>query len=897
MSVLPKLVLESSGTMLLAAASFAQNGPPLFPESGYPQGPDGRWSTSHLAVALGDMDGDGFLDAVVLDDLASTVTVLRGDGYGGFASGPSYPIDSLVSGPVIADLNGDGKLDAAWVDRDSMSACHIEVRLGDGSGGLLAPVASPLGGTTAGPLVFGDFDRDGILDAAVSIPSRVILLRGDSAGGFAVQSFQFDCGTLLAAGDMAAGDMNEDGNLDLVVSGTGCAVQVLLGDGAGNLSAPTNLGSSSNAAGLALADLNSDGHLDVIHGLTDSPTVYVSFGDGAGGVTSTLGLAIQGYSPHLATTDLNGDGKPDIVAFAGGEVADVSVLLGDGAGNFAPVRFDAFGAAGMADLALGDLNGDGVPDLAMPTFSYANAVFVVLGDGNGGFRIPASYPVFEEPVGVALGDLNGDGSDDAVVANYRNRISVRLADGAGGLLAETTYPVDGYPTCVALRDLNGDGALDAIVVSSYTEQGPPGNLRILFGTGNGAFVAAGSYPVRGDPRWVALGDLNGDGRLDAVVANHFTNDVSVLLGDGAGGFLPQTIYAVGGSPSAVALGDLNGDGKPDLVSANTSANTLTVRLGNGSGGLLSPTTYATGFSPIAVAMADLNGDGIADVVVAERGTGQLSVRLGDGSGGLLAPSTYPTAGYPSALALADLNGDGKLDAIVTSSANVASVHFGAGGGAFLPRTYDGIGGTPTGVAVGDLDGDGRPDVATCSTSHRELTILLNRPPTPAMAAFCFPGEAGVRDCPCGNPPAGSGRGCDNFGAASGGATLAATGAASLSRDELVFTASGENATALTVFLQGKNPVAAGVSFGAGVRCIAGDLKRLYSGSASAGSITRPSPGDPRVSARSAALGDAISAGESRYYMAYYRDPNAATPCGVPTSTFNGTPAGAVTWHP
>jgi len=168
-------------------------------------------------------------------------------------------------------------------------------------------------------------------------------------------------------------------------------------------------------------------------------------------------------------------------------------------------------------------------------------------------------------------------------------------------------------------------------------------------------------------------------------------------------------------------------------------------------------------------------------------------------------------------------------------------------------------------------------------------------PPSAMIPYCTPGRGGVRACPCGNPPTGPHRGCDNY-AGTGGAELAASGAASLANDTLVFTASGERPTALSVVFQGTSSLNSGVVSGQGVRCIAGRLKRLYSRNASGGSITAPGGSDPTVSARSAALGDVIAAGERRLYAVVYRDP--AVLGGCPSgSTFNTTQAGDVSWSP
>ncbi|MBK7645461.1 MAG: hypothetical protein IPJ19_20880, partial [Planctomycetes bacterium] len=165
----------------------------------------------------------------------------------------------------------------------------------------------------------------------------------------------------------------------------------------------------------------------------------------------------------------------------------------------------------------------------------------------------------------------------------------------------------------------------------------------------------------------------------------------------------------------------------------------------------------------------------------------------------------------------------------------------------------------------------------------------------APVPFCDPGVAGVLACPCANPAAGSGRGCDNS-SATGGATLSVTGDASVLGDSLVFTTAAEKPTATSFLLQGDAVSPAGLVFGQGIRCVGGSLKRLYTKTASGGSITAPEPTDPKVSARSTALGDPILAGTSRYYGVYYRDPTVLGGCAS-ASTFNITNQLATYWAP
>jgi hypothetical protein len=189
------------------------------------------------------------------------------------------------------------------------------------------------------------------------------------------------------------------------------------------------------------------------------------------------------------------------------------------------------------------------------------------------------------------------------------------------------------------------------------------------------------------------------------------------------------------------------------------------------------------------------------------------------------------------------------------------------------------------------------DLVPGDTNGVTDVFLGDRAGGPSFTSLCAPGSGGVIACPCANPPSGGGRGCDNS-AATGGAVLTASGGTYLSSDSLVFTTSGEKPTATSVLLQGTSSPAAGVVYGQGVRCVGGSLKRLFVKAAASGSITAPNfgAGDPTVSARSAAKGDVILAGQSRWYLVYYRDPIVLGGCPA-SSTFNATQTGVVSWSP
>jgi hypothetical protein len=173
-------------------------------------------------------------------------------------------------------------------------------------------------------------------------------------------------------------------------------------------------------------------------------------------------------------------------------------------------------------------------------------------------------------------------------------------------------------------------------------------------------------------------------------------------------------------------------------------------------------------------------------------------------------------------------------------------------------------------------------------TNNEGDIFLHdrQPVVPAFTSRCVPASAGVIPCPCSNPPAGAGRGCDNS-AGTGGASLAASGSTQLSTDGLVFTTSGETLSALSVLFQGDNFLSGGVVYGQGVRCLGGRLVRICT-------VPDRTAGDPPISVRSAQKGDVIQAGHSRWYAVYYRAPTVLGGCPA-GSTFNATQAGEIAW--
>jgi hypothetical protein len=326
------------------------------------------------------------------------------------------------------------------------------------------------------------------------------------------------------------------------------------------------------------------------------------------------------------------------------------------------------------DVVAAHFTSSGFLDLAVCTGN--NTISVLLGNGTGKFPTHKEYAVPGNPVAIIAGDFNGDGKIDlATVDQFQSEISILLGNGDGTFQGHKEYATaaSGKPVALATADVNGDGKLDIIVANQSTN-----NVSVLLGNGDGTFQAHTEYSViptgkSGGPLGLAIGDFNGDGKLDLAVANNSDNAVAIMFGNGDGSFQTPIEYTTATAPNSVVVGDFNGDGILDLA-VGTSNKSVSVLLGISGGTFQNHKEYTIGANAVVVAAADLGSNGRLSLISANYNDNSVSTLGGNSNGTFASASTFPVSGGPTGLAVGDFNGNGKLDiAVVASGANTVSI--------------------------------------------------------------------------------------------------------------------------------------------------------------------------------------------------------------------------------
>ena len=473
--------------------------------------------------------------------------------------------------------------------------------------------------------------------------------------------------------------------------------------------------------------------------------VITSFSPAAGAAGSSVTISGLNFSPLAGSNTVYFGAVMATVVSASPTNLVVTVPVG---ATYAPITETVNGLTAYADSPF------------LPVFPSSSTL------GSSSFVGPINLATAGNgPARVVIGDLDGDGKPDVVVANvydgsiwiYRN-ISTNGTLTAGSFASPVIFAIGGGTDSqdgLALADLDGDGRLDIVtvnrnlnLVSIFQNFSSPGGLT------TNSFGARVDIPLAGIPSGVAVMDLDGDGRPDIVTANQGSNTVSVLRNLSTGGLITSNSFAaavnvpVGPGPWWVSLADLDGDGKPDVVTANLSSSgpaAVSVLRNESSVGniVFAPDVDFPGLGgPLSVEVGDLDGDGKADLVVGSYGGQAVAVYQNTSTPGTINSNSFapavnlPANGEVTVAVIGDLDGDGRPDlAVVTHIPdhlsvfrNLMSTPGTITAASFGPRVDFTSGSLPNGVAIGDLDGDGRPDLVFGNAYGNTVSIYQNTTP-------------------------------------------------------------------------------------------------------------------------------------------------------------------------
>ena len=699
------------------------------------------------AVRLGDLNGDGVLDAATVHGASiPKLTIQLGLGDGSFAE-PLYL--QTAAGTfwddcldlALFDMEPDGDLDIAVTNHGNVgTGDRLALHRNLGNGSFAPYVLVPTGDGPAG-IVAADLDGDGFTDLVVTDygyigqGGSVSIHFNDGAGGFLPRE-----GVAVAASpwSLAAGDLDGDGDQDLAVACEDETLTVLRNDGSTFARADyevfANGYETKYRAAVALGDLDLDGDLDAVY-TSNKCGFDPAFGFGMVGVLRNQGdgsfaeplglptlLEAQG-GVELELADWNRDGWLDI-ASAHEFDGEWMLFESDGAGWFLPPR-GFFTAASAVGIDGSDVNADGLPDLVVTgRDSLELSVYLNPGDGdfakNPYFTFIGTIPGIFDPIvsdGLDRADVDGDGDLDlgmawAKIQGLDGGQSVLVNDGDAGFVSNP------YPTPVAaanflFADVNGDGAPDMLSTDAFGS-----GLRRRLNLG-GVFGAEQSFPFAGVDDLTAM-DLDLDGDLDAVAIGWDT--LFLAYNNGSGAFGQVTTHGLTTFGDVVAPGDLDQDGVTDAVT-NTFWSGVEASLGNGDGTLASPKPSFGDWGTKGIALGDADGDGMLDAVLSswsdddhDHPTVQFLRGRGDGyfdpAVTYLGSHQIGTSSNAGEIVLTDHDGDGDLD-VATGNywSNDVSVFENSGDGTFGPHVRYGSGPGAWGTVAGDFDGDGFEDVA------------------------------------------------------------------------------------------------------------------------------------------------------------------------------------------
>lgn len=614
---------------------------------------------------------------------------------------------------VVGDFDGDRKLDLVTADE---SRGDTVVRLHRRDNGLKFDPGRSLnqaGRAVHEGIAARDFTGDGQLDVLIASGTSLLLFAQDDAGGFELSNSYPVTG---AAHSLAVADLHGDQRQDLVVASySGDSLDVLFAQPGGGFSASSNYATGFpagwSAATPVVVDLDRDGHADIAVSEPSQGVVSVLFSDALGPFAARADLAVGSNPQGLVAADFDGDGAFDLATSDDG---GVSVIHNRGAGTFDPAREYAL-SGGARWLGVADFNEDGALDLVGVG---QNGVAVLLGGGDGTFQVASSYAIGRVSSG-AIADLDGDGHLDLIAAQVG--VILLLGDGRGHFVERGPDPSTGpSPLSLSVGDVNQDGQLDLVTANHdrTTTSGSGSSLSVLLGDGFGRFTSQTTATVQKTDA-VALADFDRDGLLDAVTVDDDGGLATLRRGHGDGTFDSKPLAVQVDTVTALDAVDFNGDGYPDL--AYLVAYDLVVAINDQHGDFLVPNRYSFQGSPVGFDIADHDFNGTLDVAIATHEPDTLLLYAGDGSGAFVSSSTVSLPNRPNGVASGDLNADGLTDYAIADAAGV-TVLMARSDGSYVASSLDLQVAETYGAKILDMNGDQVLDIVSAFRDGVGVTL-------------------------------------------------------------------------------------------------------------------------------------------------------------------------------
>ncbi len=627
-----------------------------------------------------------------------------------FLQAPHFAAGTAPADVTLADLDGDGALDAVMANAGLSPG--ISILMGDGAGSFLPPIHFSVA-QQVNRVAVARLDPGAHLDIVAAGQSGVNVYRGNGEGTFQ-DPVSYGAG---AANTLSILDLNGDGKLDLGVGGE-FEIDVFPGTGDGTFASPIVQVNADYVTAVAFGRFDADDVPDMLVGPAISGQYtffYKGNGDGTFAVPiyNFVGEAAQ----SIAAGDVNGDGRADAVVVTEHGLA---VLLSHGDGTFDPVIPSPLPVPGGPGLVLGDFHGDGGVVAAFTSGNQSQHAIFMASLGDGTFAVDHVYQTGFGSHALAAGDVDGDGLLDAVTANdLVNQIAVLTNAGGGRFRAIETIALSSGPALFAAGDFDGDGSADLAALGNFA-------VVTLLGDGQGSFAAFAWLDLLFGPNGIESGDFDGDGKLDLVLTTDY-GLVALLRGHGDGTIGDPEPTATSFQIRRPLTADVNGDLKLDVVLVSGNPPALAVLLGNGDGTFQLPVAASVPEAPTDAVLRDFNGDGVLDAALPIDHSldfnGSVAVLRGHGDGTFDPAVTIPGGADPAGIAAADFDGDGHPDLVLANAAAENIALFQGSGEGFDPPALIAQGVTASGILAEDLDGDGNADVATVSTAGR-VSVLI-----------------------------------------------------------------------------------------------------------------------------------------------------------------------------